>query len=198
MADREPVFVDVETTGLEPDRHRIWEVALIDGGDEYHAVMEMRGTVLAEADREALKVSRFFERTEPYRPIEGLGAIGGAPEKVWDDPSGIALMVAGITEGRIIAGFNPWFDAAFLDRLLRGTGWSPAWDYHLVDVKTFAAGWLAGRLREGGGIRQPPWHLDDLCVQLGINPGDHGADRHTAMGDARLAKAIYEAVMRHG
>lgn len=179
-----PVFVDVETTGLDPDRHVIWEAAVI-ADAENRWLFDVSDKV-ADADPEALRANRYFERGH------------GTATTAWHYPAPAAAQIAAITRGKVIVGVNPWFDAAFLDRFLRSHGCVSEWDYHLVDVKTFAAGWLAGRLREGGGIRNPPWDTADLCVQLGINPADHFADRHTALGDARLAKAIYEGVMRHG
>ena len=39
----------------------------------------------------------------------------------------------------------------------------------------------------------PPWDSDALSRAVGVNPDDF--DRHTALGDARWAKAMYEAVM---
>lgn len=39
----------------------------------------------------------------------------------------------------------------------------------------------------------PPWNSNDMSRAVGVEPDDF--DRHTALGDARWAKAIYEAVM---
>ena len=41
-----------------------------------------------------------------------------------------------------------------------------------------------------------PWKSDDLSAALGIKVSDE--DRHTALGDARWARAIYDAVTGHG
>lgn len=53
-------FVDTETTGLDPDRHKIWEVALITpNGDEH--VWQFPIDEMA-ADPAALDIGRYWER----------------------------------------------------------------------------------------------------------------------------------------
>ncbi len=39
----------------------------------------------------------------------------------------------------------------------------------------------------------PPWDSNKLSLAVGVDPDDF--DRHTALGDARWAKAIYERVI---
>ena len=58
------------------------------------------------------------------------------------------------------------------------------WHYHLVDVEALAAGKL--------GIA-PPWKSDELSAALGVTITED--DRHTALGDAKWAMRIYDAVM---
>lgn len=164
------IFCDCETTGLEPDRHDVWEIALIDEEDT-----ELVWTVfpdLSVADPNALRICRFYERT------------GGIE---WADHAEVAWEVARITAGHHLVGAVPSFDAAFLGRFLRQWGHSPAWHYHLVDVEALIAGFLQW---------EPPWNSNELSAQIGVDPEEY--DRHTALGDARWAKAIYEAVMRGG
>ena len=58
-----PVFIDTETTGLDPDRHAIWEVALITPDGNEHVwqfpVDEM------SADPFALDIGRYWDRRWP-------------------------------------------------------------------------------------------------------------------------------------
>jgi hypothetical protein len=81
---------------------------------------------------------------------------------------------------------------------------SPSWHYHLIDVEALAVGALshsaafgrssAGSKRElTGSITALPWKSDDLSAALGVTVSDE--DRHTALGDARWAMRIYDAVM---
>jgi hypothetical protein len=90
-----------------------------------------------------------------------------------------------------------------LDRLLRSHGLIPAWHYHLIDVEALAVGYLYGRDREkeaqddlgdwqAMGVPLP-WDSDDLSRACGVEPpGEH--ERHTALGDARWAMRLYDAI----
>jgi DNA polymerase III epsilon subunit-like protein len=64
-----------------------------------------------------------------------------------------------------------------------------------------AVGFLAGRRHQGdldgvgvlAEVPGLPWNSDDLSMAVGVKaPG--GDVRHTALGDARWAKALYEKV----
>lgn len=208
-------FVDTETTGLDPDRHPIWEVALItpDGGEHVwqFPVVEI------EADPFALDIGRWWDRrwgtdvdvteldaiyeahTEKtrrkYFPDEGRAIKSG--EK-W------CQYFRTLTTGSHLCGAVVSFDEERLRRLLRSRGVLPRWHYHLIDVEALAVGWLAaGRdplepMTEETHVPEldkcaPPWKSGDLSRAVGVDPDKF--DRHTALGDARWAKAMYEAVM---
>lgn len=177
-------FVDCETTGLDPDRHEVWEVAIIrahhndDGSglvieDEWQAFLPVD---LTRADPNALRIGRYYQRY-PFPPSSGLA------DGVWPVEN-VAREVAYLTGGRHLVGAVPSFDAAFLSRLLVANGYQAAWHYHLVDVEALAAGRL---------MQPPPWNSDELTGRLGVTVDRD--DRHTAMGDARWALRTYEAVM---
>jgi len=108
---------------------------------------------------------------------------------------------------------HPWTASRRgLWKLLRDNGECPCWHYHIIDVEALAAGWVAAAVsgtandgtrgthrveRPDGTVNnidgRPPWNSNDLSLAVGVNPADF--ERHTALGDARWAKAIYEAVM---
>lgn len=86
------------------------------------------------------------------------------------------------------------------------------WHYHVIDVEALAAGWLARtrKMQAAGYIESeiavrlnrdpivgiaphPPWNSTELSLAVGVDPNDF--DRHTALGDAKWAKAIFETVM---
>ncbi len=117
-----------------------------------------------------------------------------------------------LTRGLHLAGAVVSFDAERLWKLLRANGECPMWHYHLVDVEALAAGWVSaqcegeaadgtrgtvGVVRLDGSVNhidgRPPWTSTDLSLAVGVNPS--AFDRHTALGDARWARAIYRAVM---
>lgn len=194
------VFLDTETTGLDSDRHELWEIASIvrqpDGDTEY--CWQLLPS-LKTADPSGLRIGRYYERNRLAR--RGIGDIGVAgfasvhPDLDGTEPSyavraqsahDVAGQLAVLLDGATIVGAVPDFDARFLTRFLRRHHHAPTWHYHLVDVETLAA----------GALRQaPPWGFDELLAAYGLTYDE--ADRHTALGDARMVRDLYDAVLTH-
>ena len=87
----------------------------------------------------------------------------------------------------------PNFDAEVLAARMRWHDLAPSWHYHLIDVENLAVGFLAAR-----GVQVPlPWNSEDLSRLVGVEPASD-EDRHTALGDARWARDIFDAVMKVG
>lgn len=164
--------------------------------DEFRA----DGTVF-DLDRRAKPIPGTWYDLLPADVQKGLD-IGGFherhPERGGDLPAGAALVTELEAAHELMAG--PWLrgeptlvgavpnfeDLGLFDLLYRaghvdGYGRDP-WHYHLVCAETYAAGAL------GWGLR---WDSDELAAALALNPTDW--DRHTALGDARWARAMYEA-----
>lgn len=180
-------FVDCETTGLDPDLHEIWEVALIVQGAEFLWQLPVD---LGRADLIALNIGGFMARRWPQEePVSDprRGAwLGHAAFESCVHASEMALFAkrfATLTWGLHLVGAVPSFDEERLRRLLRRHGACPGWHYHLVDVEALVAGKL--------GI-PPPWNSTELSSKAGVDPGAYS--RHSAMGDARWAKGLYESV----
>lgn len=193
--DEHVVYVDTETTGLDPDRHEVWDIALIDGATgiehEFH-IAPVRPEV---ADPNALRITNFYQRTS-HADWKWTGPQQGHPiitltQLQGENPSDrtrriryeIASQIALVTAGKHLVGAVPSFDAAFLSRFLIANGQREAWHYHLIDIEALAAGFL--------GIR-PPWDSDELNNLLGL---PEATAKHTAIADARWAKAVYERVL---
>lgn len=187
-------FVDVETTSVRPDR-RAWEVGVIvrrpgRALTEFHAFVAASDLDLGGADHKSLAVGRFHERHPEARRH---------PDLPWPAfttlPSEAEVMrsVEWLTRGAHLCGWNVAFDAATLDARMRSCGISPSFSYRHIEVRSLAAGYLAGN---GGPALTPPvfWDADDINDALRIPPVPDG-DRHTAMGDARWAMSIYDRVV---
>lgn len=184
-------FVDCETTGLDPDRHEVWEVAVIrreaDGTEElWRALVEIDD--LATADAAALNVGRFFDRYQDSKASNRAGVAKEVMRRTW---------------GAHLVGAVPSFDAAFLGRLLRWFGCVPGWHYHLIDVEALAAGVILANASDRDEIGRsaratalPPWNSAVLSRAVGIDPDMY--DRHTALGDAMWARDLYDAVLEAG
>lgn len=178
-------FVDTETLGLDPDYHPVWEVALILDDTEYVWQVEVTAREKALAHPIALEVARFAERYNVERDALPREQVA---RELWDLIPDRCHLV-----GAVIS-----FDEERLRRMLWHYGLPIPWHYHLVDVEALAAGWLAAGhdWSEGlpvGDKARPPWDSTELSLAVGVDP--ERFTRHSALGDARWAKAIYEAVM---
>jgi hypothetical protein len=180
VTDGPVVFVDTETTGLDPYLHEIWEVGLIRGDREYRWFLPVD---LGRADPYSLKIGGYHARHPDGD--DGPLAVGDRITPVRE----FARAFAGYTRGMHLVGAVVSFDEERLRRLLRANGATPDWHYHLIDVEALATGYVAA----AGAALPLPWKSDDLSRELGIEITED--DRHTALGDARWAKRIYDVVM---
>ena len=201
------VFLDIESTGLDPDRHDIWEIAVITENDVERLWWPRPD--LSTADPGALRLNGFYDRTMPGKLNRATGHTFE-----WQPPERVAERVALRLAGNHLVGVNPAFDAAFLDRWLRRHGQAPAWHYHLIDLGAMAYGWLNGLAAAARELSATvgeaalagtaawaaaeadlslPWRSDDLSRLCGVDPPGE-AERHTALGDARWVKRWHEAL----
>jgi hypothetical protein len=190
------VFVDTETTSLRPDR-RAWDIALIvreDGVDdvEHQWFIEANDLDLGNADPFSLRIGHFYDR-HPGASDGNPWAAGSGPEP-W-----VLQQVEYLTRDAHLVGAVPNFDADVLGTRMRVRGFLPSWHHHLIDVETLMVGWLAAMGEQGkrinlDGTLALPWKSEDLSFACGVEPPD-GEDRHTALGDARWARDVYDAVM---
>lgn len=187
------VFLDTETTSLRPDR-RVWEVAGIvrdprvgPASDTEFAYMIERGDLdLGNADPTSLKIGRFYDR-HPQERVKSSPElkVAAVADLVKVRPEMMVMHALEIaTRDAIIIGAVPNFDTEVLDKRMRAHGLCPAWHYHLADVETLAAGYL--------GIT-PPWSFDEILKEFGLAYDED--DRHTALGDARMVRDLYDRVM---
>jgi hypothetical protein len=173
------IFMDTETTGLALTDD-IWEFAAIrredDGTETEHHLFIEHSSDKCEALPESFQVdhrARF--------PRNGIGIV------TREQAAGV---IHNLTADRPhIVGAVPNFDTERLSILLRAYGHKPGWHYHLIDVENLAVGWLAA----SGIPIDLPWNSDVISAACGVEvPVD---ERHTAMGDASWARAIYDKIM---
>ena len=189
-------FCDIESTSLDRDLLQVWEVALIteaEGEQVWHLPVD-----LSRADPKSLSMNGFTERYNDWdTPAEDR------PFRLWEFAREFALYTRGLT----LVGANPAFDERALWKLLRENGECPLWHYRPICVETLAAGYLLGvdveqgiandqhaqEAEAGAAVaRSIPWKHTDLVRALGIDPDKF--DRHSALGDARLCKAVWEVI----
>lgn len=190
------IFIDTETTGLTLDRCEVWEIGLIartDEGDVEYG-WQIRPN-LATAEPNGLRIGRFYERLHlelrsPAADHTGAWVFAHPHlyhEGVYRHRGEMAAELADLLDGAYLVGAVPWFDERFLDKHLRAEGQALTSHYHLIDVETLAAG--QRRL-------PPPWNFDTILAAYGLAYDEN--DRHTALGDARMVRDLYDAVMVEG
>lgn len=178
------VFLDTETTSLRPDR-RSWEVGMIvrpagattrEHDIEHRWIIGLEQLDLGNADPKSLEISGFYKRHPQI-----------SPEHDWDvyDEGSVLWEVEKHTRGAWIVGAVPNFDAEVIANRMRHQGVCPAWHYHLVDVENLASGQLS---------LPPPWGFDDLLNAYGLVYAED--ERHTALGDAKMARDLYDTIMK--
>ena len=114
------VFLDTETTGLDPERHEVWELAYaVDDGPICSSKVHHS---LRNADPTALLMNGYLSRPDSL-PLDQI--------RLESDAQGVLV-------GATLVGANPAFDAGFLR-----ARWGVApWHYRLFDVEAYAAGVL--------------------------------------------------------
>lgn len=192
------VSIDTETTGLDRRSREIWEVGLIrrEAGTQYEWVVQVSDFPIHRSDPKSLEIGGFYAR---YAKDE---------TKLRSEYT-VAKDLVHYLAGAHLIGAVPSFEDTglfkLLDRyqLINEHGTTP-WHYHLIDVEAMAAGYIAGRdqvshlygVSDGmkeTDLARPPWNSNDLSRAVGVDPDQF--DRHTALGDARWALAIYDAIV---
>lgn len=173
------VFLDTETTSLNPRSRQAWEFGYVkrtEAGDESKAFfieVDVR-----DADPASLKFGKFYERHPTARYTYGSVYPAAAAAKMIDRLTRDAMLVIA----------NPHFDLTHLERLLYDNGFCPGWHYRPICIESMAFGFLASR----GEEVQIPWKSDTLAAQCGLDLSQY--ERHTALGDAEFVRDWYDAI----
>lgn len=178
-------FVDTETTGLNPETHMIWELAVIKrlpDGPDVETVYQIRPD-LVMADEEALEIGRFHDRFK-VPPGERAAVIDGDGVQPVDI-SHLRYQLERMLRGVVLVGSNVASDASFLRVMLR----DQPWHYRVVNALELAAGSLLAR----GEDVPMPWSSADVSRRIGVEPPGKD-DAHTALADARWARDVFDEV----
>jgi hypothetical protein len=163
-------FIDTETTGLDSRIHQPYEVCWWREDESQPTVTRLEHT-LELADPQALAIGGYFDRGFPF---EQRGS--------WTDgPDSQRGYLASVLSGVTLVGSNPAFDAAMLTRYI-GTA---VWHHRLINVAEGGM-WMFGWDRPKGLAA-----VADECRARGYEIPE---PNHTAEGDVRATRAVYEAL----
>lgn len=174
-------FVDVETTGLDPDYHEMIDIGMI------------------FTDIDGVEIDRLFLRIQPVHPertSEEARAVNGFDPSRWGELGASAPADAveaiidfhrQVSNGRsvLLVAYNSPFDASFIDHLFKANdrSWRDLFHYFILDVPSMA--WSRGYRHLGGTA---------LAKALGIDDEPHVAEEHTGITGAALNARIYRAL----
>ncbi|MCC5831861.1 MAG: 3'-5' exonuclease [Chlamydiales bacterium] len=185
------IFLDTETTGLDPDKHRTLEIAyrVIDSLTDrsivsYETLVSQPLEVWAEADPESLEINGFtWEET-----------LSGKPEKVVASEilNDLNHLDLGKKEGVFICQ-NPSFDRSFFTQLInvelqRHNGWP----YHWLDLASMYWGVRLSRDPEfSKGVKESDLSKNKIAGFYGI--GEEGMP-HRAMNGVDHLITCYKSL----
>jgi len=182
-------FVDTETTGLNPTLNPIWEIAVIVDDVEHCWQVRLPDDMPLVGDDDP-------KPSTPYMTKWAFEHTGWRDR--YDDDLALSPLAAverfcELVDGRHLVGAVPSFDEERLRSMYhKYVDHAPTrypWHYHLIDVEALTVGYLAGI----GHRVTLPWKSHELSERIGVMVPVE--DEHTALGDARWAKAVYEAVI---
>jgi len=178
MADKkfDLVFVDVETTGLNPEEDEIIELAAI----------RVDPWTMAEK-------SRFHRLFMPsFEPSDEVKKINGFDRAKWVESEAVEWTekdlqdLCPLLEGAAFAGQNPAFDRSFIQAAFEFVGPvpMPPMDYHLVDVASLAWPLFIAGLIPGMSLKHTRKYF-----------GLEGEQKHRALADVEDTIAVYVKLM---
>ena len=167
------LFIDVETTGLDPDIHEVIDIALI------------------QTDLEGIIEKTWHSKIRPGRPCSAEAAkVNGYSPEAWASAPSYGEVVTvlreqGFKDRYILAGWNVDFDKSFAYRLLEAAGIH--WNYKSLDI--FGMAWsiyyefMVDYIEHNDRVPKLE-HVLEYARITNNRP-------HTAMGDCQATAELY-------
>lgn len=177
---RDLLFVDTETTGLDPNRHELLEVAAIRTSPDGKTIKgtfeaKLRPQHIDTAEKAALEVNKYSAEEWTEEKCKPPGEIVDALQKL--------AVVGG---GTVLVGQNVAFDESFIKPLFDRFNMKVPWGYHRIDTVT-----LAWPLYQNEQSTLDGLSLKKLVTFLGITTDP----THRAMADAMACREVYLRIM---
>jgi DNA polymerase III epsilon subunit-like protein len=168
-------MIDVETTGLDSQKHEIIEI----------------GLVVFESESPFKILNTFNTKVKPEHPETGSSmafAVNGYTEKEWVDAPSLYSALGDIEEmckGTTFISYNVSFDWSFIQEAYKKTKQRIPFDYHRLDLFTVA--WMNIPHEE-----MSSWKLKSVCEKLGIAPEP---EIHRAQNGAMCGYDVYRSLL---
>lgn len=171
-------YVDVETTGLDPSIHQVWEIAIAVGDGPIVSTLVTHHCVAA--DTEALAVSRYYERGGGTfaKPV---GYLTSEEKDRFRTALSTERKIRDVLDGVTLVGANPAFDAA----MLRARWGAAPWHFRLLDIEAYAMGALG---------HDRPRGLATIAADLRARGFDIPEPDHSAAADVAATRACHRAL----
>jgi len=169
-------FLDVETTGLDPTKHEIIEIAIIvEEGGEIKEIFEtkIKPQNLERASPEALEINGYNKNPKAWDSAPNFSEVGH--------------LIAKTLKGCVLVGHNVGFDEEFIKIMMTRNGMRERIPYHKIDTVTL----VFEHLKPLGLQRVS---LDSIRDFLGWSK--FGA--HTAMKDVEDTRRLFHLLFRAG
>jgi DNA polymerase III subunit epsilon len=158
--------IDIETTGLDPQRHEIIEIAVILTENNY------------ETERMSWKIIPSHIETADSKALK----VNGYAAEAWESAKPLSTVMSELSkmcEGYHFAAYNATFDWSFIGKAFSDTGVKDTFHYHRIDIMSMV--W-AHR-----GFQDNTPSLNQACHDYGI-PLEEGI--HYAMNGALKAYQV--------
>jgi len=174
-------FIDLETTGLFPEKHEIIEIGVVVAK---HIRRDGKGPALE-------KIEEFDIKVKPQRITDADPAaldVNGYNDADWlfaSDLKSAMQVFADKTEGANMVAQNVSFDAGFLDKAFFLTGVENKMKRFRIDLLSI---YFAKTYDETETYR---FNLASMCERFGVE----NLKAHTALSDARAAFEVYKKLL---
>ena len=174
------VFIDTETTGLDPRQHELLEIS----------VVRVRQTWVPNEKPVFTVIDEWSTRVRPDNIMTADPAslrVNGYSATGWANATPIRDALEEFSkhvEGAIMVAHNVAFDAGFIDTYLAVHQMPNKMHYHRLDTVSMAY----AKLHDSGVTR---YSLGELCKHFGI-VNEHA---HTALSDARACFELFKKLM---
>lgn len=169
------IFLDIESTGLQIQKHEIIEIGALKVNPQKPFEIEKELSIKVKPHR--------LDQADP----QSLKVVGYTSQE-WEDAVELKTALAKLDKfghDGVLVGYNVSFDWAILDKAYFDLGRIDPFYYHRIDVMAIAY----ARLFKESQVKK--FSLTEICKFLNIKPDI----QHRALADAKTTHEIFKKLM---